>query len=37
MSEHYPVYIEPAIDEKIRERFPITLKREDMKKGNSRW
>ena len=37
LSEHYPVYIDPAVDVKIRERFPITLKREDMQKGSVRW
>ena len=37
LSSHYPVYIEPAIDQKIRERFPITLPREIMSPGNGRW
>jgi hypothetical protein len=26
LSEHYPVYIDPAADAKIRERFPIMLR-----------
>ena len=37
LSSHYPEYIEPAIDAKIRERFPILLKPENMRSGNSRW
>ncbi len=37
LSEHYPVYIDPAADARIREHFPITLKPEDMKPGNGRW
>jgi trimethylamine--corrinoid protein Co-methyltransferase len=37
LSEHYPVYIDPAADAKIRERFPIALKPEDMKSGSGRW
>lgn len=34
---HYPAYIDPAIDQKIRERFPITLPRQAMFPGNGRW
>ncbi len=37
LSDHYPVYIDPAADAKIRERFPIMLKPEDMRPGNGRW
>ena len=37
LSEHYPVYIDPAADARIREHFPIMLKPEDMKPGNGRW
>ena len=37
LSQHYPVYIDPAADAKIRERFPIMLKSEDMRPGNGRW
>ncbi|MFQ6004339.1 MAG: trimethylamine methyltransferase family protein [Woeseia sp.] len=37
MSSHYPEYIEPAIDKKIRDTFPIVLSRSDMQPGNGRW
>jgi trimethylamine--corrinoid protein Co-methyltransferase len=37
MDNHYPNYIPAIIDKKIRDSFPIKLKQEDMKKGNSRW
>ncbi len=37
LSSHYPEYIDPARDAKIRERFPIRLKTEDMRPGNGRW
>lgn len=37
LSTHYPVYIDPAIDKKIRDQFPIALKPEDMQQGNGRW
>jgi len=37
LASHYPAYIDPAIDQKIRERFPITLPREMMFPGNGRW
>ena len=36
LSTHYPEYIDPAIDKKIRDTFPIALKPEDMKPDN-RW
>jgi len=31
LASHYPEYIDPGTDEKIRERFPIRLTREDMR------
>jgi len=37
LSSHYPEYIAPEIDKKIRERFPIRLPREAMFAGNGRW
>jgi trimethylamine--corrinoid protein Co-methyltransferase len=37
LSSHYPEYIAPEIDKKIRERFPIRLPREAMFPGNGRW
>lgn len=37
LASHYPAYIDPAIDQKIRERFPIRLDRADMRPGNGRW
>jgi trimethylamine---corrinoid protein Co-methyltransferase len=37
LSTHYPEYIDPVIDRKIRERFNITLPREAMFPGNGRW
>ncbi len=37
MKEHYPQYVEPAHDARIRERFDIRLRPEDMQPGNGRW
>jgi trimethylamine--corrinoid protein Co-methyltransferase len=37
LSTHYPTYIESAIEEKIRDRFPILLDKAHMKSGNERW
>ncbi|MBW2386607.1 MAG: trimethylamine methyltransferase family protein, partial [Deltaproteobacteria bacterium] len=37
LSSHYPEYIEPNVDTAIRERFPIKLSPDDMKRGNGRW
>ncbi len=37
LSEYYPTYIPPDADARIRERFPIKLRPEDMKPGNGRW
>jgi len=37
LSTHYPEYIDPATDEKIRERFRIEVPRASMLPGNGRW
>ncbi|MGI9224415.1 MAG: trimethylamine methyltransferase family protein [Woeseiaceae bacterium] len=37
LSDYYPVYIDPGVDRKIRDRFPIRLEPEDVTPGNSRW
>lgn len=37
LSTHYPEYVDPKADARIRERFPIQLKRENMTAGNGRW
>jgi trimethylamine--corrinoid protein Co-methyltransferase len=37
LSTHYPQYIEPAIDAKVRDTFPILLPQESMRAGNGRW
>jgi trimethylamine--corrinoid protein Co-methyltransferase len=37
LSAHYPQYIDTARDARIRERFPIRLRPEDMRPGNGRW
>ncbi|MDH3490759.1 MAG: trimethylamine methyltransferase family protein [Gammaproteobacteria bacterium] len=37
LTDYYPQYINPATDAKIRERFPIRLKPEEMRAGNGRW
>jgi trimethylamine--corrinoid protein Co-methyltransferase len=37
LSTHYPEYIRPEVDRKIREKFPIVLPVEDMRPGNGRW
>lgn len=37
LESHYPEYIEPDLDRKIREHFPIVLAPEDMRPGNGRW
>jgi len=36
LSTHYPEYISPAADARIREKFPIKLDPKDMKPGNGR-
>jgi hypothetical protein len=37
LSSHYPVYIDPAVDEECRRRFPIVVPRSDMRKECGRW
>ena len=37
LSSHYPEYLDPAVDARIRERFPIRLDPADMRPGNGRW
>ncbi|GMQ89666.1 MAG: trimethylamine methyltransferase family protein [Gammaproteobacteria bacterium] len=37
LSSHYPGYIDPASDAKIREKFPILISSEDMSPGSKRW
>jgi trimethylamine--corrinoid protein Co-methyltransferase len=37
LSTHYPQYIAPAVDRKIRETFPILLPEAYMQAGNPRW
>lgn len=37
LSRHYPVYLDAAVDARIRAQFPIVLAPEDMRSGNSRW
>ena len=37
LSSHYPEYIDPAIDKKIREHFPILLPGNLMSTASSRW
>ncbi|MCP3673147.1 MAG: trimethylamine methyltransferase [Gammaproteobacteria bacterium] len=37
LKNYYPEYIEPKIDSKIREKFPIKLQPEAMRPGNGRW
>jgi trimethylamine--corrinoid protein Co-methyltransferase len=37
LSTHYPKYMDPAIDMKIRDRFPILLPREAMSAASGRW
>jgi len=37
LAEHYPQIVQPAIDRKIRETFPIVLPAEAMRPGNGRW
>ena len=37
LSTHYPEYIDPAVDAKIREKFKIEVPREFMLAGNERW
>lgn len=37
LATHYPQYIDPALDAKVRERFPIRLAGTTMRPGNDRW
>jgi trimethylamine--corrinoid protein Co-methyltransferase len=37
LSSHYPEYIGPAADKRIRDKFPIRLAPGDMRSGNGRW
>jgi len=37
LSSHYPRYIDPVADKRIRDQFPIQLAPEDMRTGNGRW
>ena len=37
LSSHYPEYIDPAADARIRDKFPIRLSNKDMRPGNGRW
>jgi trimethylamine--corrinoid protein Co-methyltransferase len=37
LSTHYPEYIQPGVDAKIRENFPIQIELSDTKPGNGRW
>ena len=37
LSTHYPEYIDPAVDRRIRDAFPILLPAEHMKAGSPRW
>ncbi len=37
LSSHYPEYIDPDTDKKLREQFPIQLPRETMQAGSGRW
>ncbi len=37
LSSHYPKYIDPAIDAKVREQYPILLPREMMGVASGRW
>ncbi len=37
LSSHYPEYIDPVADARIRDKFPIRLSNDDMRPGNGRW
>jgi trimethylamine--corrinoid protein Co-methyltransferase len=37
LSTHYPQYIDPQVDARIREQFPIRLSRQTMSAGSGRW
>ena len=37
LADYYPEHINPEADQRIRDHFPIRLRREDMQPGNGRW
>jgi trimethylamine---corrinoid protein Co-methyltransferase len=37
LRQHYPVHIDPAVDEEIRRRYPIVLPAQDMTAAGGRW
>ncbi len=37
LARHYPGHIGGALDARLRERFPVRLRREVMRPGNERW
>lgn len=37
LSTHYPTYIDPVVDSKIRDRFKIEIPKEHMQPGSGRW
>jgi trimethylamine--corrinoid protein Co-methyltransferase len=37
LARHYPAHIDPAVDAKLRERFPIRLPSANVRPGNGRW
>jgi len=37
LASHYPSYLHPDVDARIRARFPIRLDPADMRPGNGRW
>jgi trimethylamine--corrinoid protein Co-methyltransferase len=37
LTDYYPTYIDAAADKRIRDKFPIKLKPEDMQASNGRW
>jgi trimethylamine---corrinoid protein Co-methyltransferase len=37
LTDYYPTYIDAAADKRIRDKFPIKLRPEDMRAGNGRW
>jgi trimethylamine--corrinoid protein Co-methyltransferase len=37
LSSHYPVYIDPKMDEELRRRFPILLSKDYMSPRGARW
>jgi len=37
LTDYYPTYIDAAVDKRIRDKFPIKLRPEDMQAGNGRW